>query len=1039
MKKHLIYILFPALLLTGCVTDEQLVGPVASDELQATLTLQIPEGGFTPAATRALDDTKEKTISQVDVLIFEKASADAADNTAVFFDRAEVDLSGNGTESRDVQITVKKSTKPLQFVVLANCRALVDEKAASFVAGTTTRTAALDALIMTVDSGWNANSTSYTPLPMWGQTAFRTITDAASAATTVDMVRAHARIDVTLSATAQSQFILERVYVYNASSRGRIAPSEAWTSGTLALPTSRGDLDYNIATGARESVYSIYTFEAPAATAANQTTAAPFLVIGGTWNGETALTYYRIDFAKTENNVTTFMPLLRNYHYDVNIEAVSGRGYPTTAEAMLDSFTDRITTSVHQWAQGDMGNIVWNGRNYLAVTTNELDTDKGEKNISNIKIATNYDNGCTASVAFNPTDGEGWIMVPSVPFNTSGVGTLNITVREATSNNRTATITVTAGRLKQNITVTQLFNDRLSLDVGDVEVIFPAKTIPAAFLLPVEWDPAHENVSVELISVGHDDAGNYPQLTGYAGLTFTANPLPVSGTISDADNNFNNGGMAQLSLKPDAATLAAFAERRSILKITSFDNGTDEPLVKTVLLRQFDYQIVVSGEMAAYQPNTTYSLTVRSNGQWNVASEGAVTYLSQTTDNDPNTTGITVSFKTGSTLGAAPKLIFTQPVNGVTKEVLFPPITQMLPNCYIVYPEPGENIVEIPIAKVFEVWDSDRDLNGQRVGDASAMDPQSNYTAELLWQDEIDLIPNTGTPVIVENPLNDYTKAHIKVTVNTVGKEGNAVVVLKEDGVIRWSWHVWVLNSDNDPTVSNYKTAGTYTIMDRNLGATTNFAPIDNNDVRSFGLLYQWGKNIPFPGVRTTNVGSASKYIYTLGGTTPLSETTGDTPGTGVYRTGTTVARNLAGALMNPLTFYTGVTTPGTSQNDWYANAAGSTNENHRTDFWGAYKTYYDPCPDGWRVPEREFLYTVMPTAWTDYRGMDLGAAGFVPSAGYRIASSGNPSVSGRGFWGNRASGQGIGNLCSYGLNYITPNNSIQNASGYTVRCVKIE
>ncbi len=73
MKRHLIYLLFPALLLSGCISDKPFVEPQGGD-LRTTLTLKVPAGGFKPVETRAMDDTDENTIRQVDVLVFEKAS-----------------------------------------------------------------------------------------------------------------------------------------------------------------------------------------------------------------------------------------------------------------------------------------------------------------------------------------------------------------------------------------------------------------------------------------------------------------------------------------------------------------------------------------------------------------------------------------------------------------------------------------------------------------------------------------------------------------------------------------------------------------------------------------------------------------------------------------------------------------------------------------------------------------------------------------------------------------------------------------------------
>jgi hypothetical protein len=82
------------------------------------------------------------------------------------------------------------------------------------------------------------------------------------------------------------------------------------------------------------------------------------------------------------------------------------------------------------------------------------------------------------------------------------------------------------------------------------------------------------------------------------------------------------------------------------------------------------------------------------------------------------------------------------------------------------------------------------------------------------------------------------------------------------------------------------------------------------------GMFYQWGRKDPFP-KELTNA-------------TPMD----------VVNLPVENADNLANAIKNPATFYH---TKG-NYPYWTGSSA-------PTDLWQVSKTYYDPCPVGWRVP----------------------------------------------------------------------------------------
>lgn len=181
--------------------------------------------------------------------------------------------------------------------------------------------------------------------------------------------------------------------------------------------------------------------------------------------------------------------------------------------------------------------------------------------------------------------------------------------------------------------------------------------------------------------------------------------------------------------------------------------------------------------------------------------------------------------------------------------------------------------------------------------------------------------------------------------------------------------------------------------MDRNLGATS----ATPGDVGALGLLYQWGRKDPFLGSSSiiSNTEPESTIIW------PTTVVSDSSTGTIDYATS------------HPTTFIAA----NSSNKDWFYTGDSSIDYTR----WQHFKTIYDPCPAGWRVPEG-YYDGVWATAsgenqwrnesdfdFTNY-GMDFsvtdktfGLSGpiWYPASGDRLADSGSLSlVGGRGgYW----------------------------------------
>ena len=122
------------------------------------------------------------------------------------------------------------------------------------------------------------------------------------------------------------------------------------------------------------------------------------------------------------------------------------------------------------------------------------------------------------------------------------------------------------------------------------------------------------------------------------------------------------------------------------------------------------------------------------------------------------------------------------------------------------------------------------------------IDPNS---VELLWQDK-------------DNMITSLTLDNGEVKFFSTGVEGNAVVAVKDDsGKILWSWHIWVTDQPQEQVyVNNY---GTFTMLDRNNGATRADAGEGEEWREAIGVKYQWGRKDPF----TARGMYGGWYLYT--------------------------------------------------------------------------------------------------------------------------------------------------------------------------------
>ena len=324
-------------------------------------------------------------------------------------------------------------------------------------------------------------------------------------------------------------------------------------------------------------------------------------------------------------------------------------------------------------------------------------------------------------------------------------------------------------------------------------------------------------------------------------------------------------------------------------------------------------------------------------------------------------------------------------------------------NSITVDPTDDSHYYGIDISRANTFWSNSDVGNAENViGD------NTEWTAEVIWQDiasrAINFCDASGNTVSGDTYNG---KGLQNLYIETVGgKKGNVIVGIKKKGAgsdaYLWSWHIWL--TDEPQLVSGF--------MDRNLGATSATPDVIN---KTYGLYYQFGRKDAFvPDID----------IYDINGNK--------------LQNGATVATGkatFAKAVNNPGIFYH----EGSNYtHDWASpNHYTSNNWNDITNADG--KTFFDPCPEGWRLPTKAEYSNFSTTTFTKddtYKGKTYNG-NFFPFAGYRSYDWGKMNTYTK-YWCSTPINTNVCYYLSFDIvNVTTNNNNGFRANGQSVRCVQ--
>lgn len=280
------------------------------------------------------------------------------------------------------------------------------------------------------------------------------------------------------------------------------------------------------------------------------------------------------------------------------------------------------------------------------------------------------------------------------------------------------------------------------------------------------------------------------------------------------------------------------------------------------------------------------------------------------------------------------------------------------------------------------------------------------FTAQLLWMDSPGLVQDVAISGTGENAYISFS-----VPVENIA-QGNAVLAVFANGVIAWSWHIWVTDHDmssaNLPLTPNTTVAYRKKLMKENLGwvdtrimsrydERTVYIRVVQDDpdgAKSDPILltqrqgptnilygnspyYAWGRKDPFPGMNGDYNDPLNKPVY------PTAASGNDY----VPQYGLPGRMPLDQLIREPYKQYLdrGYTfvTP-TYFNLWNSTFPNFTNPQANTYSYFVTKTVYDPSPVGYKVPNLATYngFSAANTRWVDLEDDMRGPGRVYPASG---------------------------------------------------------
>ena len=340
------------------------------------------------------------------------------------------------------------------------------------------------------------------------------------------------------------KWTLEETKFYNASSKGLVAPAEGKynpsedkpraTAPSLPAEPGKLDLTYTAENNLLKRVIYVPETDNPAPTATQSGTettpedqsqylARPYLIVKLSYKevdesnnvkagGAEGTTYFRVDFLKRKDEEATakytYLPLLRNYRYKVDIRNIGGLGFDNEEEAKKGPSAN-IMYNVLVWDESEMSNVKYDGQYMLGVSKNMVKTYKSGGSMQ-FNVQTSWPKGFKieglpkgfivkpaaipdggAANTFETTDEVTLSLTPPANWNPDPDGKVKVKKDEEGKEYKEVPMTIVAGRMKWNVQVRQYQFDKVDIQLfHDRELTRPVEFLSIHELGKAMLDPS---------------------------------------------------------------------------------------------------------------------------------------------------------------------------------------------------------------------------------------------------------------------------------------------------------------------------------------------------------------------------------------------------------------------------------------------------------------------------------------------------------------------------------------------------------------------
>lgn len=278
-------------------------------------------------------------------------------------------------------------------------------------------------------------------------------------------------------------------------------------------------------------------------------------------------TWYRIDFLHREGAEATaqysYLPLLRNYRYKVDIRRIRDLGFASEEDAKKASSAN-IMYNVVVWDQSDMTNVIYDGGYMLGVSKEEIKVDRRGMEGITLHVKTDFPGGVVSTIP-----SASWYTVREESASTDTDKSFVITVDPNAGAPRSAILTFTAGRLQRQVVLTQSDTEDQSQDeyrdlrVEPSRLDFPADpTGGEGVVVTVVKNGTEVTLTPEQYTLTKETAGDWFTLDGYEDgqLMVYADANPTS------ESRFST---VRVTLKADPTLMASFEVSQSPMTLES--------------------------------------------------------------------------------------------------------------------------------------------------------------------------------------------------------------------------------------------------------------------------------------------------------------------------------------------------------------------------------------------------------------------------------------------------------------------------------------